>query len=73
MANSGMTYREIYNSVFLPSHKGMSFNTFKRKLQDWRKKKWTDDKTLEAANLDWQFTPYAATVQVNSDGEVVQS
>jgi hypothetical protein len=73
MANNGMTYREIYNSVFLPSHKGMSLNTFKRKLQDWRKKKWTDDKALEAANLDWQFTPYAATVQVNGNGEVVQS
>ena len=73
LANNGMTYRDIYNNVFSPEHKGMSRETFARKLREWRKKKWADDITLEAANLDWGFRPYAATVQVDHSGNVIQS
>jgi hypothetical protein len=68
-----MAYRDIYDNVFCPEHKTMSFNTFSRKLRDWRKKKWADDRTLEAASLDWNFTPYAATVQVSGNGTVTQA
>lgn len=73
LANNGMTYRDIYNNVFSPEHKGMSRETFARKLREWRKKKYTDDIILEAANLDWGFKPYAATVQVDHSGNVIQS
>ena len=73
LANLGEEPRRIYDNVFYPAHKGMSYNTFKRKMRDWRKKKWADDVTLEAANLDWSYTPYAATVQVNAAGSVTQA
>lgn len=73
MAISGVPYREIYNSTFAPAHTGMSFETFRHKIVKWKKKKWADDKTLEVANLDWGFTPYAATVQVNGAGSVTQA
>ena len=32
-----------------------------------------DNEKLEAANLAYKFTPHAATVQVNSKGEVIQA
>jgi hypothetical protein len=32
-----------------------------------------DEKTLEAANLAYKFAPYASTVQVNGNGEVIQA
>ena len=51
----------------------MSYQTFRHKIRDWRKKKWADEKTLEAANLDWHFSPYAATVQVNGNGSITQA
>jgi len=73
LANEGVPYRKIYEEVFLPAHQGMSFRTFKRKLIEWRKKKWVDDRILEAANLEYSFVPYAATVQVNRSGEIIQS
>ncbi len=51
----------------------MTFETFRHKIREWRKKKWLDDELLESANLDWNFNPYAATVQVNGAGEITQA
>lgn len=73
MANSGTPYRKIYDDVFQPVHGGMGFETFRHKIQAWRKKQFIDDKTLETANLNWDFTPYAATVQVNGSGDITQA
>ena len=73
LANSGVAYRAIYENTFLTEHDGMGFETFRHKIRDWRKKKWADDRTLEVANLDWKFTPYAATVQVNGNGTITQA
>ena len=73
LANSGAEYREIYNNTFLPAHEGMTFETFRHKIRDWRKKSWADEQLLESANLDWNFNPYAATVQVNGNGQITQA
>jgi hypothetical protein len=73
LAQSGMTYREIYNKYFYPEHKTMSFETFRHKIRKWKEKHYVDDETLEAANLDWGFKPYAATVQISGDGKITQS
>ena len=32
-----------------------------------------DNEILETGNLDYKFTPHATTVQINRDGEIVQS
>ena len=69
---SGMKSREIYNSIFLPEHEGMSYNTFRRDLNRWRKKDWPDEVTLFRGTYSG-FKAYNATVQVNADGEIVQS
>lgn len=73
LANSGVEYKKIYDDIFLPAHDGMGFETFRHKIRDWRKKKWADDVVLESASLDWKFNPYAATVQVDSQGNIIQS
>ena len=73
LINSGATIRSVYNDVFLPEHGGMSFETFRRKSQYWRKKHYADDLILENANIGGKFQPYAATVQVNGAGEVTQA
>ncbi len=73
LAVGGMTHRDIYKNVFLPAHDGMSFETFSRKLRQWKKKHYADDVLLDSANLDYKFEPYAATVQVNRNGGITQA
>ena len=73
LANSGVQYRDIYDNTFFPAHDCMNFETFRHKIREWRKKKYADDVVLESASLDWKFNPYAATVQVDSQGNVIQS
>ena len=73
LINGGAPIKEVYNTVFLPEHDGMSYNTFKRKTQYWRKKYYADDMILESANLGGNYKPYAATVQVNAQGDVTQA
>ena len=51
----------------------MTFETFRHKIRDWRKKKWADDTLLESANLDWNYKPYASTVQIGADGSITQA
>ena len=42
-------------------------------MKRWKKKVQVDDELLETGNLSYNFTPHATTVQVNKDGEIVQS
>ena len=67
-----MTAREIYEQVFKPEHDGMSFESFRRKLRDWKRKPIADDMTLAAGTYP-NFTAHAATVQVGSDGRITQA
>lgn len=72
LANQGKPYREIYND-HIKEYSEMSYNSFRRRMLEWKSKVATDSKTLEAANLAYQFTPHASTVQVNGKGEVIQA
>ena len=67
-----MTYRDVYNTIFHPEYERSSFETFKRKVQMWRKKALADAETLEMGTYPG-FTAHGATVQVDSDGRVVQA
>ena len=72
LAGAGVCYRDIYNEYIIPTGT-MSFKSFGRRMIEWKRKCYADDKTLEAANLAYKFTPHAATVQVNNKGEVIQA
>ena len=72
LANQGKSYREIYNEHIKP-YDPMAFRSFARRMAEWKSKIVADDKTLEAANLAYKFTPHASTVQVNAKGEVIQA
>lgn len=51
----------------------MTVETFSRALRKWKKKVVTDNTILEAANLNYSYTPYASTVQVDKTGNVIQA
>ena len=70
--NQNMTTREVYTSYYSKQY-DLSFDSFKRQLKRWKKKVIADDELLETGNLSYNFTPHATTVQVNKDGEIVQS
>ena len=72
LANSGVTYREIYTKHIQPYY-AMTFKSFGRRMAEWKSKMANDDKTLDAANLAFKFAPHASTVQVNAKGEVIQA
>lgn len=67
-----MATRKIYDEIFVPEHDGnMSYESFKRKLRDWKRKTYADEGLLSAGTFP-QFIPHGATVQVNASGEVTQ-
>lgn len=72
MAEKGVPHRQIYREYFSKEHEGMSYETFRRRLHDWRKKKWPDSTTLDGGTYEG-FTAHNATVQVNAQGEIVQA
>ena len=72
LSNQGKRYGEIYDEHIKP-YGTMSFRSFARRMAEWKSKVVGDDKTLEAANLAYKFTPHASTVQVNGKGEVIQA
>lgn len=73
LKNSGKSAQEIYTDYFIKHHTGMTVETFSRALRKWKKKVITDNNILEAANLNNNYTPYASTVQVDGEGNVVQA
>lgn len=72
LANQGVAYKEIYNE-HIKQYGTMSLRSFTRRMAEWKSKVVEDDKTLEAANLAYKFSPHASTVQVNGKGEVIQA
>lgn len=73
LKSSGMPPRQIYKDVYVPAMgKTMSPSTFGRCLRRWMLKKFPDNLTLEAGTYEG-FTAHGATVQVNANGEIVQS
>ena len=72
LSNKGKTYSQIYD-MYIRDTGEMTFRSFKRRMAEWKAKIVVDDKTLEAANLAYKFSPHASTVQVNGKGEVIQA
>lgn len=69
---NGKTYREVYNEIFYPQYKRMSFETFKRKIQYWRSKAMADELTEQAGTYPGMVAR-GATVQVNALGQISQA
>jgi hypothetical protein len=72
MAKNGMTAREVYTNYY-SKHYDLSFDSFRRQLKRWKKKVQADDEILETGNLSYNFKPHATTVQIDKNGEIVQS
>lgn len=72
MKRNGHTAREIYVNYFSHVHSGMGYETFRAKLKRWQKQTFADEKTLQSGTYNG-FIAHGATVQVNSDGEIVQA
>ena len=70
--NEGQLPREIFDEIFSKEWSGMTFDTFRRKLRDWRKWQFADDLT-EAEGTYPGMIAHAATVQVNGAGMVTQA
>lgn len=68
-----MTTREVYETYYKTLYPDTLFETFSRSLRKWRKKIVIDEKVLEGGNLCYNYIPNATTVQVNSNGEVIQA
>lgn len=72
MQKQGMTAREIYNQYY-SLHYDTKLTGFQSMLKRWKRKIKADDEILETGNLNYNFTPHATTVQIDRDGEIVQS
>ena len=72
LSEQGVKYKDIFKENIAPIS-SMSFGSFNRRMAEWKVKVSSDDMTLDAANLSYKFTPYASTVQVNGNGEVIQA
>ena len=72
LSQKGKSYSQIYNEIIRGSD-DMSLRSFKRRMAEWKKKIDVDEEMLEKANLAYQFTPHASTVQINARGEVIQA
>ena len=72
LAQGGKTHAEIYDE-YIKGHDSMSLRSFRRRIAEWKHKINVDTETLEGANLAFNFTPHASTVQVNAKGEVIQA
>ena len=72
LAKQGVSYEDIYSKYIKP-YSTMTLQSFVRRMAEWKNKVAGDDKTLDAANLAFKFSPHASTVQVNGKGEVIQA
>lgn len=67
----GESARELYETF--PKGHYCDYSSFKRALSKWKAKAKLDGELLEGANLEYRFTPYASSVQVNGEGKVVSA
>lgn len=64
--------REVYENVFVPEYgTRMSYETFRHKLRDWKRKSYADEQMLACGTFP-NFAPHNATVQINADGRITQ-
>lgn len=67
----GESARDLYETF--PKGHYCDFSSFKRALSKWKAKVKLDGDMIESANLEYRFTPYASSVQVNREGKVVSA
>lgn len=73
MRNEGVPLRKIYDEYFkIQFEKPSSFDSFRRLVRMWKKHVFPDNTTLEGGTYEG-FTAHDATVQVSSNGEIVQA
>lgn len=73
LAASGKTRKQIYKEYFSKQFdEPQSYESFARSMCRWRQKLYPDDTTLVKGTYEG-FYAHDATVQVNSDGEIVQA
>lgn len=72
LKNAGKNSKQIYLETFLPEYDGMSYESFRRRLNEWKKKTWPETTTLEGGTYKG-FVAHDATVQVNNQGQIVQA
>lgn len=73
LKSSGMHPSQIYREVYVPANGNtMNLSAFRGCLNRWMQKKYPDNLTLDAGTYEG-FTAHGATVQVNANGEIVQS
>lgn len=72
LERSGKTSREVYNELFRDVYPQICWETFRKKLRNWRRKAMADEGTQYAGTYPG-FTAHNATVQVNDKGEIVQA
>lgn len=73
LREQGLSSEQIYDEYFkINFEKPQSFQSFKRSLARWTKKRFPDELTLECGTYEG-FTAHGATVQVSSNGEIVQA
>lgn len=73
MKSEGMLSRQIYNEYFTKAtDSSASYETFRRMIQQWSKKLYPDELTLDCGTYEG-FVPHNATVQVSRSGEIVQA
>ena len=72
MSKHGYNSRQIYEQVFKPERGGMSYECFRRRLQEWKHKTFPDDRTLRGGTYEG-FIAHGATVQVSAEGTIRQA
>jgi len=73
LSAQGLTARQVFEQYYTKVYPGIDFETFRSYLKGWKKKTFADDGLLESANLSFQFTPHDSTVQINSEGNIIQA
>jgi hypothetical protein len=72
LSKSGKTAREVYLEYYSKEY-STQFESFRRMLKIWKRKKWEDSELLEAGNLGYGYTPTRTTVQLDRNGNIIQS
>lgn len=70
---NGATVREIYDNYYSELYPSTKYEAFRRNISRWQRKSLENKEYIENANLDYKFPAHATTVQLNNQGEIVQS
>ena len=69
---SGLSYRDVFNDIFLPKYKYMNYETFRHKARSWCKAAMADELTQQAGTYPGMVA-HSATVQVDGAGNITQA